>query len=182
MVINYELDYNTLYIIGILFTLIIGIANFILTLKNTKKTVFTNSITTSRIKYIQDIRNYIAEFCGTIYSYYLRESEFDDQELFELHKQADKIKYLIKLHLNPEDKYWDKSIMSLLQEILDLSDKNPTLKIDELITITQYLLKLEWEGAKLESEKGILSKQEKHLLYEKYKKLHIEFLESNKKE
>ena len=94
--INYTLDYNTLYLIGLLLTLIVGSANLILTLKNTKKTVFTNSVTASRIKYIQDIRNYISEFCGLIYSYYLHDGTFDDEQLFEIHKQGDKIKYLIK--------------------------------------------------------------------------------------
>jgi hypothetical protein len=52
------------------------------------------------------------------------------------------------------------------------SDKDPTEPINELITITQYLLKLEWEGAKRESEIGIISDVEKRELYNSYVELH----------
>ncbi|MBI1307084.1 MAG: hypothetical protein GC181_10820 [Bacteroidetes bacterium] len=48
------------------------------------------------------------------------------------------------------------------------SDKDPTEHISELITMSQYLLKLEWEGAKRESEIGIISDVEKRELYNKY--------------
>ncbi len=44
-------------------------------------------------------------------------------------------------------------------------DKNPEEKILELITITQYLFKMEWEGVKQESMKGILSTEERQDLY-----------------
>jgi len=48
--------------------------------------------------------------------------------------------------------------------------KNEELKteIDNLIKLSQDLLKLEWEGAKLESMKGILTQKEKDELYQKY--------------
>lgn len=171
-----HMDYNILYLTGILLTFLVGVTNLIVTLKNNKKSTFINSVTNSRIKYIQEIRNYIAEFCGLIYSYKFKLNELDADKLFELHKQADKTKYLIQLYLNPEDKYWDNRIIKLLDEILELSDTNPVDKIEELIIITQYLLKLEWEGAKLESESGILSKLEKQELYSKYEGLHKEYI------
>ena len=173
------MDYNILYLTGILLTFLVGLVNLLLTLKNNKKTTFITAVTNSRIKYIQEIRNYISDFCGLIYSYNARSKDIDPDKLFELQKQADKTKYLIRLYLNPEDKYWDDKILKLLDEILQLTDKNPNAKIEELITITQYLLKLEWEGAKLESEKGILSKLEKQELYNKYENLHREFVKAN---
>lgn len=175
------MDYNILYLTGILLTFLVGVTNLILTLRNNKKTTFITAITNSRIKYIQEIRNCISDFCGLIYSYNVRLKELNEDEFFELHKQADKTKYLIRLYLNPEDKYWDDKIIKLLDEILKLTDKNPNDKIEELITITQYLLKLEWEGAKLESEKGILTKLEKQGLYNKYENLHKKFVKANSK-
>ena len=36
----------------------------------------------------------------------------------------------------------------------------------------QYLLKLEWEGAKMESRKGIILKKERDKLYRKYVNLY----------
>lgn len=169
------MDYNILYLLGILLTFLVGITNLILIIRNSKKNVFINSVTTARIKYIQEIRVNISEFCGLIYSYNIRLNDVENISLFEIHKQADKLKYLIQLYLNPEDKYWDEKIITLIDEIKELSDKNPRDKIEELITLTQYLLKLEWEGAKLESEKGLLSKKEKHALYKKYQNLHTEY-------
>ena len=175
------MNYNILYLTGIMLTFLVGVTNLVLTLRNNKKTTFITAITNSRIKYIQEIRNYISDFCGLIYSYNIRIKELEPDKLFELHKQADKTKYLIRLYLNPEDKYWDDTIIKLLDEILQLTDKSPNDKIEELIILTQYLLKLEWEGAKLESEKGILTKLEKQELYSKYENLHKKFVTANSK-
>jgi len=47
--------------------------------------------------------------------------------------------------------------------------------------VTQFLLKLEWEGAKLESSKGIIKKKEKKKLYDRHVNLyknHIEAINS----
>lgn len=170
---------DIIYAFGIMFTFAIGVANLFILIRNNKKNVFINAITTSRIKYIQEIRNCISEFCGLIYSYNNRLSSIDDKSLFELHKQADRIKYLIQLYLNPEDKFWDCNIISLIDEIIELSDKNPKDKIEELIILTQYLLKLEWEGAKLESEKGLLNRKEKKSLCKKYEKLYKSYIENS---
>lgn len=177
-----KLDYNSLYFIGICFTVLIAGVNLYLTIRNNKRSIFTNSITSSRIKYIQDIRNSISEFCGLINTYNLKDYGLDQKDLYELHKQADKVKYLIRLYLNPEDKYWDTIIMNLIDEILLLTDKNPEEKINQLITVTQYLLKLEWERAKLESEKGILSKKKNKTLYLEYKnkyEMHLKSIKTN---
>jgi len=180
------MDYNILYLIGISLTFFVGVANIILTLRNSKKTTFINSVTASRIRYIQDIRNRISEFCGLVYSYNLTYSTSHSlaatpDKLFELQREFDKLKYLVKLHLNPEDVYWDEQILKLLDEIIDLKDKEPKEKIDELIIITQFLLKLEWEGAKLESEKGKLNELEKQELYRKHEELHKQFVKNKVK-
>jgi len=177
------MDYNLLYLIGISLTFLVGVANIFLTLRNSKKTTFINSVTASRIRYIQDIRNRISEFCGLVYSYNLTYTTSHSlaatpEKIFELQREFDKLKYLIKLHLNPEDTYWDDKILKLLDEIIALTDKDPKEKIDELITITQFLLKLEWEGAKLESENGSLSKLSKQELYRKHEELHKQFVKN----
>lgn len=171
-------DYDIIYSIGIFLTFSVALINLFLTLKNNRKNIFINSVTNSRIKYIQEIRNNISEFCGIVHSYCFFGGKLDDKNLFDLQTHADKTKYLIRLYLNPEDKFWDEKIIKLLDEILELTDKNPTEKIDELILITQYLLKLEWEGAKLESEKGILKKSEKEKLYRKYVDLYQEAIKN----
>ena len=159
-------------LVGIGLTFLVGIANLFISIHNTRKTIFINSITASRIKYIQDLRNSISKFCGLVSSYNLKTDKLEKIALFELHKEADTIKYLLRLYLNPEDIYWDKAIMDLIDDILKLTDKDPVPKIDDLIILTQYLLKLEWEGAKLESANGILPELKKKELYNKYETLH----------
>jgi len=159
-------------LIGISITFMVGIANLFISLHNTRKTAYINSITASRIKYIQDLRNSISRFCGLVSSYHLKTDKLESNVLFDLHKEADSIKFLVRLYLNPEDSYWDNDIMTLIDEILLLSDKDPLPKIEELITLTQYLLKLEWEGAKSESMSGVLPELRKKELYNKYVALH----------
>ena len=118
------------------------------------------------------MRESISKFCGLAYSYSNRLYKLEYKEVWELHKEADSLKFLIRLYLNPEDKYWDNKMISLIDQIVHKSDKDPTELINELIIITQYLLKLEWEGAKKESEVGILSDVEKKELYNKYVEKH----------
>ncbi|SFW88100.1 6TM ABC transporter family protein [Chitinophaga sancti] len=157
---------------GIGLTFFVGVFNLIITFRNVRKTAFINSVTSSRIKYIQELRASISKFCGLAHSYANKIYKLEYKEVWELHKEADNLRFLIRLYLNPEDEYWDNKIINLIDEILLKSDKDPTEPINELIKITQYLLKLEWEGAKRESEIGIISDIEKKELYNKYVERH----------
>lgn len=157
---------------GIGITFIIGVLNLLNTSINVQKTAFINSITSSRIKYLQELRESISKFCGLSSSYSKRNYKLEYRQVWELHKEADNLRYLIRLYLNPEDHYWDNKIFNLIDQILLKSDKDPTQDINELIIITQYLLKMEWEGAKRESEIGIIPDVEKKGIYDKYVELH----------
>lgn len=159
-------------LVGIGITFLIGVFNLVVTFRNVRKTSFINSVTASRIKYIQELRESISRFCALAYSYNNRVYKIEKNEVWELHKEADTLRFLIRLYLNPEDKYWDNKIIKLIDEIILKSDKDPKKEIDELIEITQYLLKLEWEGAKRESEIGIIPDIEKKELYNKYVERH----------
>jgi hypothetical protein len=160
----------TLISIGL--TFLVGVFNLILTFQNVKKTTFINSVTSSRIKYIQELRENISKFCALVNSYNYRISNLTHEQSWELHKEADELKFLIRLYLNPDDEYWDNKIINHIDQIILKTDKNPTESINELVTITQYLLKLEWEGAKRESEVGIVSEVEKRELYNQYVERH----------
>lgn len=161
-------------LVGIGITFLIGVFNLIVTFRNVRKTTFINSVTASRIKYIQELRESISRFCALAYSYSNRISKLSYEQVWELHKEADTLRFLIRLYLNPEDEYWDNKIIHLIDQIMLKSDKDPKQDIDELVKITQYLLKLEWEGAKRESEIGIIPDIEKKELYKKYVERHRE--------
>lgn len=165
-------------LIGIGLTFFIGVFNLIITFRNVRKTTFINSVTSSRIKYIQDLRESISKFCALAYSYNNRVYKLPKEEVWKLHKEADNLKFLIRLYLNPEDEYWDNKIISLIDQIMIKSDKDPSEPISELVEITQYLLKLEWEGAKRESEVGIIPDIEKRELYNKYVARHKQALKT----
>ena len=61
--------------------------------------------------------------------------------------------------------------MELCDRVISHSDGNAdalTTAINDLVEITQYLLKLEWEGVKREAEAGILSEKAKQQLKDEY--------------
>jgi len=167
--INNATSTQIITLIGVILSFIVGTAGLWIGIRNSKKTIFINSVTASRIKYIQDLRNNIAEFCGLFFRYGLlmKDDPRLSTEKLRILESSDKLKYLIMLYLNPEDTDWDKKIIRLIDDIRTAIDQHPTDKIDELINVTQYLLKLKWEEAKKESQKGILSEKEKNKLYKK---------------
>jgi hypothetical protein len=185
---------ETVTLIGIGLTFFVGAFNLVITIKNARKTAFINSVTASRIKYIQDLRNTISQFCEVVYRAYNYSHNKESLNLpadktLEFEIEADKLKYLIRLYLNPEDKYWDDKIIWLINDISkihissfkDIGDFKQ--KVEELMIVTQYLLKLEWERAKIESKKGIVSDDEKKALYDKYVNLYEKYIkELNSKE
>lgn len=164
------MDAKYITLVGIAITFVVSMASLILGISNSRKTIFINSITSSRIKYIQDIRNSISEYCGLFYRYkilYDQSPELSAEKL-EVLKSIDKLKYQIMLYLNPEDKIWDQKIINLIEKLRSKINSDTENEIKQLIMITQYLLKLEWEGAKLESKRGLVSAVEKRKLKEEY--------------
>jgi hypothetical protein len=171
---------DVITLLGIILSFLIGAAGLIISLKNSRKTIFINSITSARIKYIQEIRNSISEYCGLIYRYNkIHNATLDfTSEQADVLKSLDKIKYQIILYLNPEDKSWDNKIIEFIEAIRDGIGKDQEDTIRQLITLTQYLLQLEWEGAKIESKKGLLSEKEKIALSGKYYQKYLEHTKS----
>ena len=158
-------------IIGIIVSFLVGAAGLLIGLLNSRKNIFINSITSARIKYIQDIRNNISEYCGLFYRYKIldeiKPNRLESEKL-EIIKLIDKLKYQIMLYLNPEDEKWDRKIIDAIENLRLKLNENPEVEIKQLITITQYLLKLEWEGAKLESTKGLIGRRKKENINDKY--------------
>jgi hypothetical protein len=160
----------------------VGTTALVVSIINSRKTIFINSITSSRLKYIQEIRNSVSEYCGLFYRYKIL---FDDDpkisnEKLEILRQVDKSKYQIMLYLNPDDRNWDEKVIKLVEELRENINENQDTKIKELILITQYLLKLEWEGAKKEARKGIIDPKEKDRLGAKYYNKYLNRIGENK--
>lgn len=167
---EYELK-DIITIGGIFLTFAVGLAGLIIGVKNSKKTIFINSVTASRTKWIDTIRNSIAEFCGLTHHCCL--TPLTDAEKTQVIEKIDRLRFLIKLQLNRNDDF-DKKIIQKIDIIPTLTDSKKIneleREINELIELTQDLLKLEWEGVKEETKKGNLTKKQKRALLNKYLK------------
>ena len=125
-------------LVGIGITFVVSSIGLYVSLRNTKKTLFINSITASRSKWIDILRNNIAEFCGL--TYYFTLTELDKAEKQKVVERIDKLRFLIKLQLNRGDEF-DRKLMAKIDLIPDLTDpkkiENLTKEINKLIELTQ---------------------------------------------
>jgi hypothetical protein len=162
-------DYIT--IIGIAISVILSACSLIVSWSNSKKTLFINSVTASRIKWMDTVRNDISEISGLIL--HIGITEMDNKQEREIFEKIDRLRFRIKLLLNRSD-FYDREIMKIIDNIIimvddEIIDEDELIRqIDWLIIQTQDLLKLEWEGVKEETKRGNLSKKAKSALYKTY--------------
>ncbi len=153
------LDKDTIYAVGIGVTLILGLWNLWNNQKSIRKTNFINTVTNQRIKWIEQLRQDIASFLGLTHTWCESEVEGKPEET-EILKELDRLRHLIQLRLNA-DATLDRKIASLIRKIPDLthlSQKEERLKaMNELSTLSQQLIKEEWEKVKKESKNGDLN-------------------------
>lgn len=145
--------------IAALIALVISVINIYFNWKNSKKTSFINTVTSERVIWIKNVRVNIAKFVGFSY-HWAATAGIDAKKKQEILEELDRLRFLIKLQLNPRDEHYAK-ISELIDEIPDLAnpDKKDELKIaiDSLVAECQALLKDEWETVKKESIQGNLS-------------------------
>lgn len=130
--------------------------------KQNRKLRYINTITASRIQWIDKIRSDIAEFCSKCWQLSVGYNHMSKEESIELKANIDRLKAVINLQLNPKEEL-SKRIIDRLDEIFGLIhniDFNSFLSnIQYLVEESQVLLKIEWEKAKKEANKGRLSKR-----------------------
>jgi len=138
---------------GVLVTFGLGIWNLVVSLRLNRRTSYVNTVTSQRIKWIEQVRQDVATFCGLTHTWCASNLAGSPQEL-EFIKEIDRLRYVIRLRLNPNGKY-DKEIEALVLAIPMLTDgsrQDELRKASEAIVIaTQAMLKEEWEKVKQES-------------------------------
>lgn len=156
---------NWITTLGIIVTFIVGMLSLYISVRNTRKVTYINSITASRIKWIDELREDISEFCGLVEHYRVTD-KIKAEVLRGIYENIDVLTFRIIFRLNRLGKI-DKLIKSKIEFILqnlDSDDEKPDKELEKLPELTQDLLKFEWERVKLESQKGILTDDQKQKL------------------
>ena len=129
-----------------------------------RRTTFINTVTAERVKWIENLRTNISEFCGLTYTWCASNIE-GTEEKNEILKKIDVLRHHIRLQLNPDPSATlDREIEKLIAEVPYLTHQTQQdelkIAINNLIETSQTLLKEEWEKVKLESKRGDLKENE----------------------
>lgn len=142
-------------LIAILTTLAVAVINLLYNLANTRRSAYVNTVTASRLKWIDSLRDKMSRFIGL--TYHWANTSLDEAESRRIIQECDILSVQITLHLNANDEV-DKRIAALLEQIPSLTDRRRTdqlqLALTELRDATQSYLKKEWERVKRESISG----------------------------
>lgn len=138
-------------------TFILGVWNLIANHRFNRRTTFVNTVTSQRIKWIEQLRQDISAFSGLVYHWSNTELP-DKTEERQIIKEIDRLHHVIRLRLNPAGTH-DQTIEKLLSEIPQHTSDQIKIKelLEKLTCTAQALLKDEWEKVKAESKKGPLS-------------------------
>jgi len=144
---------DAIAITGIALTFLVSVANLVYALRNNNRTIFVNTVSTSRLKWIDSLRDKVSEFIAV--STQLADSARGLSEVRSLHLQRDTLLHEIVLHLNPRDEE-DQRIRSLADHVCELTTKHEktsefTIALIELRDATGAYLKKEWNRVKEES-------------------------------
>lgn len=144
---------DAIAIAGIGVTLVVSSANLAYSLWNNKRSSFVNTVTTSKLKWIDSLRDKVSEFMATTVR--LRELDQADGDSNTLLLKRDTLLHEIVLHLNPHDGK-DQRIRILAERVQQLNDQGarPGELADVLLELrdaTSEYLKKEWNRVKRES-------------------------------
>jgi hypothetical protein len=150
-----------IYGTSIVLTFIIGVWNLVWNYRATRRANFINTVTSQRVKWIEQLRQDISSYSSLIFTWYIS-SLASESNRFERLNEIDRLSHAIRLRLNP-DGAQDKKIERLMQEIQQFA-KNFTPQelrsaLESLTVTSQLLLKEEWEKVKYEAEYGNIRKK-----------------------
>lgn len=140
-------------LIGIAVTFLVSVANLVYSFRNNRRTTFVNTVTASRLRWINSLRDDVAEFLAVTTRFSDRPISHDDLGRFR--SERDTLLHKIVLHLNPIDEE-DRRIKTLAHKARDLSEALTPLDqlsivLIELRDATGIYLKKEWNRVKQES-------------------------------
>lgn len=150
---------DVIALLAISATFAVALINFIYTLIHNKRAAFVNTVTASRLKWIDSLRDKVASFIAvTVRIVHPEKTQNEKQDLNALLRDRDTLNHQIILHLNPNDPE-DQEIQGEVESIVALTkvgEYTDELKrrLAALRTATQKYLKKEWNRVKSESKTG----------------------------
>jgi hypothetical protein len=151
---------------GIFVTLAVSSANLLYSLWNSKRTTFVNTITSSRLKWIDSLRDEVSEFMATTTQLMGPKHSHDSKQSTEMLLRRDTLLHEIVLHLNPldDEDMRIKSVADQIREFTDSGGDSHELRrmLTELRNATATYLKKEWNRVKEESGARVALKQRIH--------------------
>ena len=90
-------------IAGIGVTLAVSSTNLVYSVWSNKRSVFVNTVTTSRLKWIDSLRDKVSEFLAVTVCLLSPDLPSDKKDIGTLLLQRDTLLHQIVLHLNPHD-------------------------------------------------------------------------------
>jgi hypothetical protein len=142
-------------IAGIAVTFAVSCANLGYSLWSNKRSSFVNTVTASRLKWIDSLRDKVSEFIAVTTRLSARTCVLDENSAGTLRLQRDTLLHQIVLHLNPIDSE-DQKIGALVEHVRDLTDgeSRPEELSGALVKLREAAaayLKKEWNRVKDES-------------------------------
>lgn len=139
---------------GIAVTFVVSVANLVYSLRTNKRTMFVNTVTSSRLKWIDSLRDEVSEFIAVTAR--LSDLATPPEKMGELLLQRDTLLHQIALHLNPLDSE-DQKITMIANQARELTDggaagKELAAALLQLREATGSYLKKEWNRVKYESK------------------------------
>ena len=146
-------------LLAIAATFIVALINLVYTILNNRKTAFVNTVTTSRLKWIDSLRDKVSAFISvTVRILNPEMAARAPQDVNALLRERDTLMRQIILHLNPNDAE-DQAIHRSVELVVQLTHRGvytPELQklLVDLRNATQVYLKKEWTRVKHESKSG----------------------------
>ena len=147
-------------LVGIVATFLVTLSNLIYSVFNNRRAAYVNTVTVSRLKWIDSLRDKIAAFIAVSVRV-LNPEKMEGgtrTDISELLRERDTLMHQIILHLNPHDAE-DQAIRRYVEQAVGLSSGGvytPELQklLLDLRDATQTYLKKEWTRVKRESKAG----------------------------
>jgi len=131
---------DTVLAVGVVVTLFLGVMNAVANFRLGRRTTFINTVTSQRIKWIEQLRQDVSSYAGLTFHWVSTDLQ-NEAKRQELLQEIDRLQHVIRLRLNPSGAE-DQKIAHYLAEIPKHTDRPEVISglLDDLTSATQRLL------------------------------------------